>query len=531
MIVSKNGVTFHYTNIYSLTSQKLGIPIFQRFYAWKKEQTTQLLNDILELITDRTKELYLLDFIYYFDEDENRYMLADGQQRLVTLNILFKAINDYIDENSLPLEKLDLFDIKYDILEHNKKYECHFNKYICAPFKAIHLYFKRWISDNSKLLNDIIEVLKESIYIYMKKCENADDAFVIFQQINTGGKPLSKDEIIQTAIKQFSEVYQVPIHVKVKGIKQAIISYYKYLIGDTSKDLDNIAILDFLKKHVTNDKASFQKFVNTLTTLSSLDKNPITSVFAYINRKTLSDVLNVLAMKGIDTSANRVYLEKVIIPLCMLSLVLSLSSGLPSLLKYLMNEIIKAINQDKSAEEISMMIAEYINNNSSSCKMNLSTFTNAIGGEGNATPDQRKALLILEAIVSNTSGTINIDTIDLEHIYPKKPSVEWAANGWPTNREEQIKIINNIGNQFLLCGSVNRKIKNKYISSKIPEYRKIIAKDALLRTNMNTVDFEAFEKDRVNYIKLRQQKIAKEIYNKIPFGKVVFNNDLPNPNP
>ena len=525
MIVSKKGVSFDYVNIYDLIKLKIGIPIFQRFYDWKIQQTTQLLNDIIDVTNDKSKELYLLDFIYYIDEESTRYMLADGQQRIVTLNLLYKAINDYIDHNMLTISKLSLFDISYDINSNNDKYICNFNNYICAPFKSIYLHFINWIDTNSGILSDIVDVLKNNIHVYLKKCINADDAFVIFQQINTGGKPLSKDEIIQTAIKQYAEIYSTPVSAKVKDLKLAVVSYYKYLTGDTSKNFDNISVLTFLKNNVTKNQASFTKFVNTLNTLASLEKNPITSVFCYINRTTLYDVLNVLAMKGIDTTTKREYLEKVVIPLCMLSITLSLTGGLPSLLKYLMNNVIDAINENKTADEISLIIATYINMNSSSCKMNFTNFKASLGGLGNATPGIRKGILVLDAIVSNTSGTINISKVNLEHIYPQTPKPIWATNGWPTNKEEQKEIINNIGNQFLLCESVNKSISNNYITVKLPKYLTIIAKDALLRTTMNTVDFNKFETDKKAYVETRQEEIAKEVYNNMPFGKVVLIND------
>lgn len=520
MIINKNSVSFSYENIYSLRNQKIGIPIFQRFYDWKPSQTTQLLLDIIDVVNDKSKQLYLLDFIYY--EEGSKYMLADGQQRIVTLNNLFLAINNYIDEKSLTLEKLDLFDIEYDIFDNNTKYKCNFTNYVCAPFKKVYLHFKEWIDENSGILADIIFVLKNNLFVYLKKCQNADDAFVIFQQINTGGKPLSKDEIIQTAIKQYSKIYNIPISAKVKDIKISVVSYYKYITGDTTKNFDNIGILTFLRDYITKSKSEFNKFVNTLNTLSLLEKNPITSVFCYINRTSLYDVLNVLAMKGIDTTTDRKYLEKVVLPLCMLSIVLSLTGGLPSILKYLMNNVINLISAGKNADYISLEIAKYINNNPNSCKMTYSDFEKSIGGTGNATPGIRKALLVMDAIICNTSGTINISKINLEHIYPQTPKPVWATNGWPTNTIEQKEIINNIGNQFLLCESVNKSISNSYIADKLPKYNKIIAKDALLRTRMNTVDFSKFETDKKNYVESRQKQIASIIRDTFPFGSVVI---------
>ena len=126
MLLEKDTISFKYKNIYDLTSKQIGIPIFQRFFAWKKDQSIQMLSDILETASDKTKDLYLLDFIYY--NEGKKMMLADGQQRVVTLNLLFKAINDYIDENKLSIRKLNLFNIEYDIQEHQKKYYCGRNR-------------------------------------------------------------------------------------------------------------------------------------------------------------------------------------------------------------------------------------------------------------------------------------------------------------------------------------------------------------------------------------------------------------------
>ena len=72
-------------------------------------------------------------------------------------------------------------------------------------------------------------------------------------------------------------------------------------------------------------------------------------------------------------------------------------------------------------------------------------------------------------------------------------------------------IIDNIGNYLLLCEEVNKKIKNKYIDHKIPQYKSIIEKDKILQTKLNTIDFEKFAIFRENYIKDRQEEMANII--------------------
>ena len=84
------------------------------------------------------------------------------------------------------------------------------------------------------------------------------------------------------------------------------------------------------------------------------------------------------------------------------------------------------------------------------------------------------------------------------------------------------KLCNNIGNLILLCESVNKKIQNEYITDKVDEYKKIISKDIILQTKMNTVDFKKFEEKRDKYIFDRAKLIANSIMTDLPFGKVLI---------
>lgn len=78
MILSKDSVSFKYINIFDLIEKKIGIPIFQRKYAWNDKHAQKFLSELLEISNETDKELYLLDFIYY-DEDD-KYMIADANK-------------------------------------------------------------------------------------------------------------------------------------------------------------------------------------------------------------------------------------------------------------------------------------------------------------------------------------------------------------------------------------------------------------------------------------------------------------------
>lgn len=519
MLIKTKEIENEYIKLYDLKNKKIGIPIFQRFYAWRETQTKQLLEDIINAIGN-DKQLYLLDFIYYLDGE--RVMLADGQQRIVTLNILLKVINDIIEQDGLSIEKAELFNITYDIVNNDDKYQKTFNNnFVVAPFKKVYLHLFDFIREHIDKIEEIKNIITERVFIYFKKCSNVDDAFQVFQQINTGGKPLTKDEIIKTAIDQYSIIYDTKIDtLKIKTIRQDLISYYKYIENNYNVNFDNMAIMSFLNKYVTKDKESFKNFKEAIDLLDKLSTNPIINIIRYINRPSLYDIINVMAMKSIDLNTNKEYINKVILPLCLASITLTFNGGNPVNMKYLATDLIKKIKSDEGPDALQLHIATFIDKNSQAFKMKLVDFTNSLSGEPDFNYQNiKKALLIMDVMHKNTAGQLNVDSINLEHIYPQKPETTWATKGWPTNHEEQQVMVNNIGNYLLLNEEVNKRIKNKYIIDKIPEYNKIIPNDLMLQTPINTVDFEAFENRKFDYITERQADIAKKIRKDLPFGE------------
>lgn len=519
MLINSNDIDSKYIKLYDLQNKKIGIPIFQRFYDWKEKEITQLKEDLLEIIDNQQLQLYFLDFIYY--EEDNRIKFADGQQRIVTLNNLIKAIKSIAKEHNLIIDDINLFDIKYDIFANQQKYQTHFGNYVTTPFKKVYLDFCRFINYNIDRINDFVKVIKNNIYVYMKRCSNADDAFNIFQQINTGGKPLSKDEVIKTALDQYSLAYNIQFDTsKMKEIRQSIISYYKFKSNNFNKNFDNMEIITFLRKNITQDRDSYQDFVDTVKLLNTINNNPIKYVISYINRNTLLDVLNILAMKHIDINTNRNYMESVIIPLCMISIILTLNGGNPTMFRYLLNDVINDIKNDKSPDDIKSLLINRINSDVA-WQINIKDFTNKLGL---ITTSRRikEALLIIDAIHCNTSGILNVSTINLEHIYPQNPDSEWAENGWPSHREKQKELIDNIGNYILLSEQVNKSVQNKYITHKVVKYNEITLKDILLQTPTNKVDFKKFEDEQASYINCRKEEIASLIQRELPFGRVLI---------
>ena len=520
MLTNKDSVSFEYIKLYDLSKHKIGVPIFQRFYDWKEKQIIETLNDIEGAILDPDKEVYLLDFIWY---EEDAFMkIADGQQRLVSINILLKVINDIILEKGLPYSAAKLFDITYDNLDYDKKYQQNFNNYVCAPFKKMYLYLREYVLNNESKIPDYLDVITNRIYIYIKKTSSPDDAFAIFTQINTGGKPLSKDEVIKTAIDQYSQVYGVSINSSVKELRKTISSYYKFINSSSGSDFDTIAIMGFLKNHIVKNKQTFKDFANYLDITSKMATYSISYIIEYINRSQLFDILNIMAIKGIDLKVKKADLNEVMFPLCLLSVVMTMKKSNPGgIIRTLYSKVIDMIKDDKKPNEICEQIASFINDNSEICKIPFADFKDSLGKREFSTRI-KEALLIMDVISHTTSSDLNVPSINLEHIYPQNPAPEWAMKNWPTDSEARALLIHNIGNYLLLNEEVNKKIKNKYIDQKVIEYKKIIPHDITLQTTLNTVDFDRFASERNAYIFERQNAIAEAIYNNFTLGSVLI---------
>ncbi len=77
----------------SINDKKFRLPLYQRPYAWQKEQVIQLLDDLYD--SDRKTNYYIGILSVAKTEDSNMYDLIDGQQRITTLMLIGKAAKKY----------------------------------------------------------------------------------------------------------------------------------------------------------------------------------------------------------------------------------------------------------------------------------------------------------------------------------------------------------------------------------------------------------------------------------------------------
>lgn len=178
------------------------VPIYQRNYAWTKDEIEQLLNDIND-VPDGFKGKYYLGSLIVNQLGANVFEVIDGQQRLTTLYLLLLFLNnDSVNKRSLRFEAREksnktLHDI--DAIKDTKsklEKEPWYSVEIIEGYSVVRKYFdgkkEGFISEfKSKLA---------SITIIRTQVPKDIDLNHYFEIMNTRGEQLELYEIVKAKI-------------------------------------------------------------------------------------------------------------------------------------------------------------------------------------------------------------------------------------------------------------------------------------------------------------------------------------------
>ena len=192
-------------------NRKYLIPIYQRNYAWTVVEIEQLLDDIGSLKlekndeakSDKPKEYFLGNLIV--NERNNIYEVIDGQQRLTTLFLLHKYLENKIPEDSLQFEaRKKSNEILHNLTNDSFSSEDEKGNEIVDGFKIIENYFY-FKNQNKKDENEenfkaaFKAKLKNTFLVQIQVPENTDLNHY-FEIMNTRGEQLEAHEIVKGKI-------------------------------------------------------------------------------------------------------------------------------------------------------------------------------------------------------------------------------------------------------------------------------------------------------------------------------------------
>lgn len=84
--------------IYNGDKATYEVPIYQRNYAWEKDEISALIQDVYDSYTAK-KQTYFIGTLVSFHKGDQVYEVIDGQQRLTTINLVLGALGTPIQNN------------------------------------------------------------------------------------------------------------------------------------------------------------------------------------------------------------------------------------------------------------------------------------------------------------------------------------------------------------------------------------------------------------------------------------------------
>ena len=211
------------------------VPDYQRAYSWEKKQRDDLFSDIKNSMAENREHLMSTIVVLKTETTTIRAKeyqvvdIVDGQQRITTLIILYRAIINELDENNpdekemkADLERMLIMsnDATTLLLQNNHDTEKHFSNYIrhgkhkaTDPLKtsaeknlinAIRECenFVREYKSNRKSLPDLVSHINNRVLFVYQELEDKSLTYYVFEGLNNRGQAVSKFDLLKTNLMQ-----------------------------------------------------------------------------------------------------------------------------------------------------------------------------------------------------------------------------------------------------------------------------------------------------------------------------------------
>lgn len=236
------------TNVLSLISDNCyKVPSYQRHYSWDKESLNDFWDDLVDVMEGYQDSHFIGQVVTYVNDDGVQEVI-DGQQRLTTISILLaavlKRIEDIFDDvdgkpkNKLLTTRANIEDLlRWDeknpslILQEYKDGDNSIDDYFRGIFEGrtdlnsnnrniepvknirdafnsfdslIGDYYKEkkieFPTDKTVVIENIFKSLKDKFILSKVSTRKKEDAYIIYQSLNSKGTPLKASELIKSHV-------------------------------------------------------------------------------------------------------------------------------------------------------------------------------------------------------------------------------------------------------------------------------------------------------------------------------------------
>lgn len=500
----------------SNTQEAYEVPLYQRPYAWTKDQWEDLFEDVIGLENDKT---HFLGSIVVVPEGEHRlgvnyFQVVDGQQRIATLLIWLSAIRDMAKENNndelakhltetflfareweggkqRQIPKLKLGRLDDDVFQKALEGKLKEGKHLIFD---CYTYFKDKTQDENlwqKLLNNISVVHINAF--------NHFNAFRLFETLNDRGLELSAADLIKnfvlmqvssdenifnTTVNEWTEMYEkVRDYEPVKFIRRYILSNWKGKFSEAR------LYEDVNSKFKGEKPETLCDFVKSLNSSATVYKKILECSLPYarLNKKlTELHLIEVapsftLLLKVIPCVENEKLSEQDVFDITEMIETFHIRWGIcgqaTSRLDQIYNEICVEL-QNKNPVEfkdvVKQKLSQEIRNN-----VDDEIFKSSFSSRSFKATEPRTKYILWKLSKPTGETSFNIKEIQTEHIMPKTLSDAWInylTREMSKSKGEIVALhkenLDRIGNLTIIKGEWNSSMSNRLFDEKKGEYDK-----------------------------------------------------------
>lgn len=493
------------------------IPDYQRPYRWEKEQATALLSDLLASSVgflpehDNEKNTitpYFLGSCVLIKQDSRpNAEVVDGQQRLTTLSLLFKAIRENSDDSDVQASMTSRLFEKGNKAEGTKdrvrlrlrdRDHDFFEKRLLNGLDTTQSYnatnlndSQRQLVENSITLSDKVKALSQErlsalatflnlhTYMVVVSTPDLDSAFRIFSVLNDRGMPLGAADILKAEI-----IGKIPERER---------SNYNEKWQDLEDDLGSEAFSD-LFSHIRMIRLR-KKLQGTVLSELREEVKPATEPQKFIDEELLplGDALGIAMRCNYECmedpkSINRyfTYLNRI-----------ADRDWVPPAIAFLAqykNESAKVLSFVKNLERLAMGLWLLQNDVNGRIERYADIIADIRAGkipsleltpeeqkqiievlDGNIyelSPKSKRTAILLRLDESLASGEASYthDTITVEHVLPQTPDASSQWLKWWSDNDKRVSNVHRLGNLALLNRRQNSAAKNWEFDIKKAKY-------------------------------------------------------------
>lgn len=556
---------------------KFRIPPYQRSYAWKQKQ----INELWESIVSSENNYFIgnLVFLEATSDNEDRFEVIDGQQRLFTICLLLasikneymaidardtveeewkrKRIDDIDDEMLLHKEgkfpfkeslrllpgKENLMEVYKGIIENNQEVlskisSGHDNNQLLfiRNFKALKNLVKEYSREGKKLdrLDRLLDKICSLLFIVIV-CSSDNDAFEIFEGLNSTGIDLTVSDLIKNAVIQAAKTSSSRISAEAKWneiealfestsipmfsrfLRHQWISEEGYITGNSlfraikEKKLKNkegheiVAYVDEMledvKAYVGFRDARQESFLLNNISLTSLE---IIKNFRLLDIEQIYEVILAYYNKKINTkSYTDRYFNRDLSNLWIFAFRAKILSINPSVYEREFAAHCVLVKEFKGGQYENM--SKEFNRTLQNLVKDDDNFIERFPHELSYLSDNTLVKYILSKLMTSFDKEIRFSRPTIEHILPQEP-VKWKLT-----KKDIEDFVERIGNLTLLHENDNSRAGNETVEYK---YKNVYSKSKF-KFNQNLKGWvEKFKKDCKSAIEERGLSLGMEV-NKI----------------